>query len=162
MPISRSFFLFGARNTGKSTLLNHTFESKNTFWIDLLDPSFEEFYSRGPASFKQEVLALDQNVKYVVIDEIQKLPKLLDLVHKLIEDTDKIFIMTVSSARKLKHGGANLLAGRAFVYNLFPFTSIELGKDFDLNSALHCQLLYIKCRMILKKQVFYRRMHKHI
>jgi len=117
--------------------LKHTFESKNTLWIDLLDPSFEERYSRDPASFKQEVLALDQNVKYIVIDEIQKLPKLLDLVHQLIEDTDKIFIMTGSSARKLKHGGANLLAGRAFVYNLFSFTSIELGKDFDLNSALH-------------------------
>lgn len=137
LPLSRSFFLFGARNTGKSTLLKHTFESKNTLWIDLLDPSFEERYSRDPASFKQEVLALDQNVKYIVIDEVQKLPKLLDLVHQLIEDTDKIFIMTGSSARKLKHGGANLLAGRAFVYNLFPFTSIELGKDFDLNSALH-------------------------
>ncbi len=137
LPLSRSFFLFGARNTGKTTLLKHTFESKNTLWIDLLDPSFEERYSRDPVSFKQEVLALEKNVKYIVIDEVQKLPKLLDLVHQLIEDTDKIFIMTGSSARKLKHGGANLLAGRAFVYNLFPFTSIELGKDFDLDSALH-------------------------
>lgn len=71
------------------------------------------------------------------IDEVQKLPKLLDIVHQLIESTDKVFIMTGSSARKLKHDGANLLAGRAFVYNLYPFTSIELGKDFNLDSALH-------------------------
>lgn len=137
LPLSRSFFLFGARNTGKSTLLQHTFEPENTLWIDLLDPDLEERYSRDPVSFKQEVLALDKKVKNIVIDEVQKLPKLLDIVHQLIESTDKVFIMTGSSARKLKHGGANLLAGRAFVYNLYPFTSIELGKDFNLDSALH-------------------------
>jgi predicted AAA+ superfamily ATPase len=137
LPLSRSFFLFGARNTGKSTLLKHAFETERTLWIDLLSPDIEERYSRDPASFKQEVLALDKDVKYIVIDEVQKLPKLLDLVHQLIESTDKIFIMTGSSARKLKHGGANLLAGRAFVYNLYPFTSIELGKDFNLDEALH-------------------------
>ncbi len=135
--LSQSFFVFGARNTGKSTLLKHAFETKNTLWIDLLDPSLEERYSVDPVSFKQEVLALDQDVKHIVIDEVQKLPKLLDLVHQLIEDTDKIFIMTGSSARKLRHGSANLLAGRAFVFNLFPFTSEELGKDFDLEEAMH-------------------------
>ncbi len=136
LPTSRSFFLFGARNTGKSTLLRHVFESDDCLWLDLLDPSLEERYSREPMSFKQEVLALDDKVQYIIIDEIQKLPKLLDIVHQLIESTNKIFIMTGSSARKLKYGGANLLAGRAFVYNLFPFTSKELGKIFDLESAL--------------------------
>lgn len=137
IPTSRSFFLFGARNTGKSTLLRHFFKEDGCFWIDLLDPELEERYAREPINFKQEVLALDDNVQYIVIDEVQKLPKLLDMIHQLIESTNKIFIMTGSSARKLKHGGANLLAGRAFVYNLFPFTAIELGKDFDLESALH-------------------------
>lgn len=137
LPISRSFFLFGARNTGKSTLLKHIFSIENTLWVDLLDPEIEERYSMDPISFKHEVLALDKKVKNIVIDEIQKLPKLLDVVHLLIESTDKTFILTGSSARKLKHGGANLLAGRAFVYNLYPFTHIELGKDFNLNSALH-------------------------
>jgi predicted AAA+ superfamily ATPase len=136
LPLSRSFFLFGARNTGKSTLLGHQWGRKNCLWLDLLDPSLEERYSRDPVSFKQEVLALESKQQYVIIDEIQKLPKLLDLVHQLIESTDKIFIMTGSSARKLKHGGANLLAGRAFVYNIFPFTSIELGNDFELETAL--------------------------
>lgn len=137
LPLSRSFFLFGARNTGKSTLLRHTFDSEKSLWIDLLDPDLEERYSRDPVSFKQEILALDKDVKHIIIDEVQKLPKLLDIVHQLIESTDKIFIMTGSSARKLKHGGANLLAGRAFVYNLYPFTSVEIGKDFSLEAALH-------------------------
>lgn len=137
LPASRNFFLFGARNTGKSTLLKHIFGDKDCLWLDLLDPELEDRYARKPVSFKQEVLGLDDAVQHVIIDEIQKVPKLLDIVHQLIESTNKTFIMTGSSARKLKHGGANLLAGRAFVYNLFPLTSIEIGKGFDLDSALH-------------------------
>lgn len=136
LPLNRSFFLFGARNTGKSTLLKHLFRDKNVLWIDLLDPVQEDRYAREPVSFKQEVMALDVTTKYVIIDEIQKLPKLLDIVHQLIEGTDKIFIMTGSSARKLRHGGANLLAGRAFVYNLYPFTALEIGDSFNLDDAL--------------------------
>ena len=134
---SRNFFLFGARNTGKSTLLRHAFKDSEALWIDLLDPEREERYARNPSSCKQEILALDASTKYVIIDEIQKLPKLLDMVHQLIESTHLIFIMTGSSARKLKHGGANLLAGRAFVYNLHPFTSLEIGPDFCLDQALN-------------------------
>lgn len=137
LPASQSFFLFGARNTGKSTLLKHIFQVKKCLWLDLLDPELEERYIRDPNSFKQEVLGVDDIVTHVIIDEIQKVPKLLDIVHQLIEMTNKTFIMTGSSARKLKYGGANLLAGRAFVYNLFPLTSIEIGKTFNLNSALH-------------------------
>jgi predicted AAA+ superfamily ATPase len=72
----------------------------------------------------------------VIIDEVQKIPELLDVVHRLIEDKKIKFGLTGSSARKLKHGGANLLAGRAFVYNLFPFTSFELGDSFSLEDAL--------------------------
>lgn len=136
LPLNRSFFLFGARNTGKSTLLKHIFGDEKTFWIDLLEPDLEDRYARDPMAFKQEVLALDEATKYVIIDEIQKLPKLLDIVHQLIESTDKIFIMTGSSARKLRHGGANLLAGRAFVYNLYPFSVLEVGQDFDMDAAL--------------------------
>jgi predicted AAA+ superfamily ATPase len=137
LSLSKSFFLFGARNTGKSTLLKHAFKDQEALWVDLLDPEREERYARNPSSFREEVLALDTRIKYVIIHEIQKLPKLLDIVHQLIESTDFIFIMTGSSARKLKHGGANLLAGRAFVYNLYPFTSLEIGEDFQLEQALH-------------------------
>jgi len=136
LPLSRSLFLFGARNTGKSTLIKHIFENKSALWIDLLDLEQEEKYARDPMALKHEVLALDVNTKYIVIDEIQKLPKLLNIVHQLLESTEKIFVMTGSSARKLRHGGANLLAGRAFVYNLYPFTSIEIGKRFNLEEAL--------------------------
>lgn len=134
---SHSFFLFGARNTGKSTLLKHIFGKDKALWVDLLDPELEDKYARDPNSFKYEVSSLDATTTpYVIIDEIQKLPKLLDIVHQLIETTNLTFIMTGSSARKLKYGGANLLAGRAFVYNLYPFSALELGENFDLDAAL--------------------------
>jgi len=136
LPLSRSFFLFGARNTGKSTLLRHTFSEKEALWIDFLNPDEEERYAREPITLKQEILALEDDIKYVIIDEVQKLPKLLDIVHHLIETTKKIFIMTGSSARKLRHGGANLLAGRAFVYNLFPLSALEINEQFNLDEAL--------------------------
>ncbi len=104
--------------------------------MDLLNIDQEEKYNVTPESLKQEVLALPREVRYVVIDEIQKIPKLLNIIHSLIESTDKRFILTGSSARKLKYGGANLLAGRAFVYNLYPFTFLEIGKKFDLQTIL--------------------------
>lgn len=135
LSLNRSFFLFGARNTGKSTLLRETFNSASSLWIDLLDPTEEERYLANPSLLYSEILALE-NKKYIIIDEIQKIPKLLDVVHKLIESTDKIFIMTGSSARKLKYGGANLLAGRAFVYNLYPFTFLEIDNKFELDDIL--------------------------
>ena len=119
-PENYSFFLFGARGTGKSTLLNKHFA--NAYVIDLLDVNQEEAFAKNPLLLKEIVLGLPKNTTHVLIDEIQKLPVLLDVVHSLIEATDKIFVMTGSSAKKLKHGGANLLAGRAFVYNLFPLS----------------------------------------
>ncbi len=79
--------------------------------------------------------------KRVVIDEVQKLPRILNLVHKLIEERKIQFILSGSSARKLKRGGSNLLAGRAFVFYLYPLTSVELGNNFDLNKALSWGLL---------------------
>ena len=148
LPHARSFFLFGARNTGKSTLLQHTFKDQAVLWVDLLEPGQEEKYARDPIRFKQEVLALTGDTKHIIVDEIQKLPKLLDSVHQLIESTDKIFILTGSSAQKLRHGGANLLAGRAFIYHLYPLTSLEIGEDFNLEDALRWGTLpAIVCKM---------------
>lgn len=132
----RHAFLFGARNTGKSTFLKHVFSVEYCFWIDLLDLDQEEQYIRDPMQLEREVMALDPKITHIIIDEIQKIPKLLDIVHRLIESTSKVFILTGSSARKLKLGGSNLLAGRAFVYNLYPFTSFELNNDFILEDAL--------------------------
>lgn len=140
LPKEHSFFLFGARGTGKSTLLREKF-SDHSLWIDLLDPEEEALFSRNPSELRAQVLALPDPINYVVIDEIQKIPKLLDVVHQLIEQTNKHFIMTGSSARQLKQGGANLLAGRAFVYHLYPFAFLELKKAFDLDQALRWGLL---------------------
>ena len=66
LPLLRSLFLFGARNTGKSTLLKHTFNSNNALWIDLLDPIQEDRYARNPINLKQEVLVLDKNIQYII------------------------------------------------------------------------------------------------
>ncbi len=136
LPLNNHLLLFGARNTGKSTLLKQTFPQKNTFWIDLLNPNEEENYLRQPELLSQQVQALEPHITHVVIDEIQKVPKLLDVVHQLIEISQKYFIMTGSSTRKLRHGGANLLAGRADIYYLFPFSAFELGDEFLLDDAL--------------------------
>ncbi|MEK6733897.1 MAG: AAA family ATPase, partial [Pseudomonadota bacterium] len=136
LPEAQSYFLFGPRNTGKSTLLNSYYNKDNCIMFNLLDPNLENRFARDPVELVRIVKALPENTRYIVIDEIQKVPKLLDIVHQLIETTDKYYVMSGSSARKLKYGGANLLAGRAFVYNLFPFSFIELGEQFDLDNAL--------------------------
>ncbi len=132
-----SFFLFGPRGTGKSTLLKERFNPKECLWLDLLDSSVEDRFFRNPSDLYAIVKALPKEIKYVIVDEIQKVPKLLDEVHRLIEETDKVFILTGSSARKLKHGGANLLAGRAFVYHLHALSCFELKNAFDLEESLH-------------------------
>lgn len=136
LPNQRSYFLFGARNTGKSTLIKKTIDADRTFSIDLLKKSMEARLARNPDELYDVVTALPSHITHVFIDEIQKIPELLDVVHRLIADTDKVFILTGSSARKLKQGGANLLAGRAFVYHLFPLTYKELGDDFALQQVL--------------------------
>jgi len=132
---SNSFFLFGARGTGKSSLLADLFPRNSHLWIDLLDPDTETLYSTNPSRLSQTIAARSA-VEWVVIDEIQKAPKLLDVVHREIEGRQVKFALTGSSARKLKRGGANLLAGRAFVNNLYPLTHAELGDDFDLDEVL--------------------------
>jgi predicted AAA+ superfamily ATPase len=80
---------------------------------------------------------LEKKPEWVIIDEIQKVPKLLDIVHHLIETKKYKFILTGSTARKLKRSSSNLLAGRAFLYHLFPLTHLELKDDFELNEILH-------------------------
>ena len=130
-----SFFLFGARGTGKSTLIEQKYHSKKTLWIDLLLYEEEEKFSHNP----DELIFILNNSKYqrVVIDEIQKVPKLLDVIQKMMRERPNIqFIMTGSSARKLKRGSGNLLAGRAFQYYLFPFSVFELDEKADMSDIL--------------------------
>jgi predicted AAA+ superfamily ATPase len=140
LPQNNSFFLFGARGTGKSTLTKKTFH-KRAFYINLLLASEEDRYARNPDTLAAEVIALPPHITHIIIDEVQKIPKLLDIVHNLIESTDKRFILTGSSARRLKMTGVNLLAGRAFVYHLYPFSFIELGEKFSLEKALRWGML---------------------
>ena len=136
LPKNHNFFLFGPRNTGKSTLLEQTYPAESSLMIDLLDSDEEDRFARNPNELFQISTAVPATITHILIDEIQKVPRLLDIVQQLMRKTNLHFIMTGSSARKLKHGGANLLAGRAFVYHLFPFTALELGSAFNLDTAL--------------------------
>jgi uncharacterized protein len=138
LPQNRSCFLFGARGTGKSTLLRAALPPDTTRTFNLLDAGTEDRLVRDPGAFQREVLAMAPSVTHIVVDEVQKIPRLLDAVHNLIEthQDPRTFILTGSSARRLKSGGANLLAGRASLRHLFPLTSAELGPDFELQRAL--------------------------
>lgn len=136
LPKRKSFFLFGPRNTGKTTLIESQFDPKASVFFDLLDTAQEARFSKRPGELYDIVISLPDSITHVVIDEIQKVPKLLDEVQRLMKLKKWFFILTGSSARKLKHGGANLLAGRAFVYNLYPFSFIELTSNFNLKHAL--------------------------
>jgi predicted AAA+ superfamily ATPase len=139
LPKSNSFFVFGARGTGKSTLLKERLNLRRELHIDLLNPEQEGRLQAHPMGLT-ELLDLEYQGKstqeWVMIDEIQKVPVLLDVVHSEIEKGRFLFALTGSSARKLKRGSANLLAGRAFTYSLFPLTHLELGADFNLDSVL--------------------------
>ncbi len=137
---SKSFFLFGGRAVGKSVYLqkqwSRSFSKNSVLWIDLLQPETERELSLRPSRLSEQISALKKQPQFVVIDEVQKVPKLLDVVHQLIQKQGLKFALTGSSIRKLKSGSANLLAGRAFLYKLFPLTFLELGDRFNLNQVL--------------------------
>jgi predicted AAA+ superfamily ATPase len=131
-PKAKSYFLFGPRGTGKSTWLKNHY--KKHIYIDLLDYETLNLLQSHPDHLTR---LIPTNYKeFVIIDEIQKIPQLLNTVHQLIEDRKIKFILTGSSSRKLKKEGVNLLAGRALVYHMHPLTVRELGKDFNLVHAL--------------------------
>ena len=135
--MGNSFMLFGPRGVGKTTFLEHLLgNEKEIIWINLLLPEEEDKYSIHPSELLAQINATAPP-RLVVIDEIQKVPKLLDVVHHAIEKCQARIFMTGSSARKIKRGSSNLLAGRAFVYHLHPFTQLELGGDFDLSQAMN-------------------------
>ena len=128
-------FLWGPRKTGKTTLLRQRFPEAKFY--DLLNTEVKMRLLLHPERLREEVLS--QNWKRVVIDEIQKVPSLLDEVHWCIENTPTQFILCGSSARKLRHGAANLLGGRAWRFELFPLTTKEIGHsnlDRILNHGL--------------------------
>ena len=132
----KSHFLFGPRQTGKTFLARRML--KNAWFYDLLDSSTYLALSQNPGRIAEEVSSLD---RIVVIDEIQRIPGLLNEVHRLIEERGIRFLLTGSSARKLRRGGVNLLGGRARTRHLHPLTYRELKDGFDLNRVIASGLL---------------------
>ena len=138
-PSIGSFFLFGPRGTGKSTWVKKNFS--NSLYIDLLLPSNLHKYIANPEYLIKQVNPL-KSEKTVIIDEVQKAPELLSVVHALIEEKKNIqFILTGSSSRKLKRSGVDLLAGRAVKKTMHPFIAAEIGKSFDLELAMKFGML---------------------
>ena len=131
-PKEKSFFLFGPRGTGKSTWVKTTFP--DAVYLDLLDSGLYADLLARPSRL-QEYIPSEKD-RWIVIDEVQRVPELLNEVHRLIEDHRVRFILTGSSARSLRKRGVNLLAGRALTCTMHPLTSRELGSDFALSRFL--------------------------
>lgn len=134
-----SLFIFGPRGTGKTNWLKHNLQPGSYVYLDLLDAATFRSLQAQPESLKERI-APDFS-GWVVVDEVQKIPELLDEVHRLIEHENKKFILTGSSARKLKREGVNLLAGRAIRYHMHPLVIQELGSAFNLEHALTLGML---------------------
>ncbi|MBM4041841.1 MAG: ATP-binding protein [Planctomycetes bacterium] len=132
-PPRQSFFLFGMRGVGKSTWAKLAFPAAPRF--DLLDEGLYQSYLRDPRLFGRELQRVPAG-QWVVVDEVQRLPWLLNEVHRFIEERRHRFVLLGSSARKLKQAGTNLLAGRALRRTMFPFLPEELRADFNLAEVL--------------------------
>lgn len=131
-PGEDTFFLWGPRQTGKTTLLRAAYP--DAFWVDLLKADEYRRYLQNPERLREELA--HRSPTQVVIDEVQKVPALLDEIHWLHEHRGLRFALCGSSARKVRRGGANLLGGRALRYELHGLTAAELGRDFDLDRLL--------------------------
>lgn len=132
-PNKQSFFLFGPRGTGKTLWVKAHYT--NSIYLDLLHSPIYNALLASPESLENYIPKNYQG--WVIIDEIQRIPALLNEVHRLIESKQILFLLTGSSARSLKRFGANLLGGRASTQRMHPLTAIELGKDFTIQKALH-------------------------
>jgi uncharacterized protein len=129
----QSFFLMGPRGAGKTTWLRSVFSDAH--WVDLLSEDTYQRLLAKPGLFADELRAVPAG-KWVIVDEIQRLPNLLNEVHRFIEETSLRFVLCGSSARKLKRTGVNLLAGRALHRSMHPFVPEELGDHFQIDNAL--------------------------
>jgi len=177
-----SFFLFGARGTGKTTFVTQQFlidiPPERIHYIDLLDSDQEEIYLRSPKLIESLAGVKKGAIEWIVLDEVQRIPRLLNHVQRMITQNGQKFILLGSSARKLKKSGANLLGGRAWVENLFPFSSFELGGQFNLTECLRFgslpALLSLKnesdkiahlrayCRVYMKEEVLQEQLVRKI
>jgi predicted AAA+ superfamily ATPase len=136
IPRGKSAFLWGPRKIGKSSYLKDTFP--NSLMIDFLKTDLVLEFTKRPSLLREQILAKDERIlKHpIILDEVQKVPQILDEVHWMIENKGLSFILCGSSARKLKRGKANLLGGRAWRYEMFPLVTCEL-KDVELLRALN-------------------------
>ena len=130
--LNKSFFLFGPRGTGKTTWIKNGVNY--SVYIDLLEFEYYNLLLADPG--RLENFIPPNTDKWIVLDEIQRIPELLNQVHRLIESKGYKFILTGSSARSLRKKGVNLLAGRALTFYMHPLTANELGNDFDINISL--------------------------
>jgi predicted AAA+ superfamily ATPase len=131
-PEAKSFFLFGPRGTGKTTWVRTTFP--NALYLDLLEAEVYNDLLANPQ--RLESMVPKDFRQWIVIDEVQRIPELLHEVHRLIEKYRYRFVMTGSSARKLRRKGPNLLAGRALTLRMHPLTAVELGRDHDIRHSM--------------------------
>lgn len=140
LPAGQSAFLWGARKTGKTTYLRHTFP--DSLWFDFLKTDIYMDYLKKPALFRERVLAVSDIGKRqpIIMDEVQKVPYILNEVHWLIENKGLSFVLCGSSARKLKRGHANLLGGRAWRYEMYPLTTREIG-EYEVLKVLNHGLI---------------------
>lgn len=138
-PPESHFFLLGPRGTGKTTWIKD--QLKNIQVYDLLDTQTLSMFSVNPERLRQ-IIESERQPKTIVIYEIQKLPSLLDIIHRLIVDgTSHRFILTGSSTRRIRREGVNLLGGRAGLRVMHPYMAVELGEDFDIDSTLETGLV---------------------
>ncbi len=131
-PQNKSFFLFGPRGTGKTTWVKENFPK--AIYLDLLEAELFNAFLANPQRLSNFIP--QGNKDWIIIDEVQRVPELLNEVHRLIEKHKYRFVLTGSGARKLRKGGENLLGGRALTYSMHPLTAVELGTDFDLSHCL--------------------------
>ena len=137
----QSYFLFGPRGSGKSTYLKANY--RGALYIDLLRPDEQRKYQARPEAII-ELVGANPDKTIIIVDEIQKVPDMLSAIHNLVEDKKNLqFILTGSSARKLKRSGPDLMAGRVLLRNMHPFLLSELGKEADFQKALEYGLLPI-------------------
>jgi len=131
---NKSFFLFGPRGVGKTTWVRNCLQLQNPLYLDLLETRLYGKLLVDPQSL--ETLIPKDFSDWIVLDEVQRVPMVLNEVHRLIENKKYKFILTGSSARRLRKKGVNLLAGRALTYHLYPLTAQELDQDYNLEKML--------------------------
>lgn len=144
LPTGKSAFLWGPRKIGKTTYLKKRFS--NGLFFDFLKGNLFLEFSKRPWLLREQLLAQEEKQapsmpQPIILDEVQKIPTILDEVHWMIENKRWQFILCGSSARKLKRGHANLLGGRAWRYEMYPLVSVEIGEGFDLLRALNQGLI---------------------